>query len=155
MGSTWKTYPIAGPSSRDRCPKSYHRWALSVTTTAITRTQGKCLWVVNQQLIEYGKIRGGFLEKLDLPWISIYEAIPSWNRHGSWLCTELPSSQPPWRYVIGHGATSPFSPLSWMQGSEIYLARVKPDINAVNDRPGGHRYLEVFFLRLSWSRLAI
>ncbi|CAL1137136.1 unnamed protein product [Cladocopium goreaui] len=37
-------------------------------------------------------------------------------------------------YVIGHGASSPFSPQSWMQGSEIYLARVRPEIQAVNDR---------------------
>ncbi|CAJ1405166.1 unnamed protein product [Effrenium voratum] len=37
-------------------------------------------------------------------------------------------------YVVGHGASSPYSPTSWMQGSEVYMARVRPEIGRVNDK---------------------
>ncbi|CAK9030455.1 unnamed protein product [Durusdinium trenchii] len=43
-------------------------------------------------------------------------------------------------YVIGHGASSRFSPTSWMQGSEIYLARVKPEIALVNEKSAWEFY---------------
>ena len=29
-------------------------------------------------------------------------------------------------YIVGHGASSAYSPHSWMQGSEVYLARCAP-----------------------------
>ena len=37
-------------------------------------------------------------------------------------------------YIIGHGASLPDSHLSWMQGDAVYLARVMPTIEAVNNR---------------------
>lgn len=55
------------------------------------------------------------------------------------------------RYVIGHGASSPFSPQSWMQGSEIYLVRVRPEIQAVNDRWGMKGWCRLCCLW--WGRL--
>ncbi|OLP83202.1 hypothetical protein AK812_SmicGene36063 [Symbiodinium microadriaticum] len=36
-------------------------------------------------------------------------------------------------YLVGHGASSPMSPTSWMQGSEVYLARGRPDVERIND----------------------
>jgi hypothetical protein len=36
-------------------------------------------------------------------------------------------------YIIGHGASLPTAHQSWMQGDEVYLARVLPTIEAVND----------------------
>lgn len=36
-------------------------------------------------------------------------------------------------YIIGHGASLPTAHQSWMQGDEVYLARVTPTIEAVND----------------------
>ncbi len=37
-------------------------------------------------------------------------------------------------YVVGHGASESYSPTSWMQGSEVHLARVPPTAEAVADR---------------------
>jgi hypothetical protein len=37
-------------------------------------------------------------------------------------------------YIIGHGASLPSAHQSWMQGDEVYLARVTPTIEAVNDK---------------------
>jgi len=37
-------------------------------------------------------------------------------------------------YIVGHGASEAVSPTSWMQGSEVYMARVVPSIAAVQDR---------------------
>ena len=36
-------------------------------------------------------------------------------------------------YIVGHGASSAYSPHSWMQGSEVYLARCAPTAAAVRD----------------------
>ncbi|CAE7243274.1 unnamed protein product [Symbiodinium sp. CCMP2592] len=36
-------------------------------------------------------------------------------------------------YLVGHGASAPMSPTSWMQGSEVYLARGRPDVERIND----------------------
>eukprot|EP00929_Paragymnodinium_shiwhaense_P100045 TRINITY_DN62068_c0_g1_i1.p1 TRINITY_DN62068_c0_g1~~TRINITY_DN62068_c0_g1_i1.p1 ORF type:complete len:496 (-),score=18.09 TRINITY_DN62068_c0_g1_i1:40-1527(-) len=36
-------------------------------------------------------------------------------------------------YIVGHGASQPASPTSWMQGSEVYLARVRPTIEDVQN----------------------
>ena len=51
------------------------------------------------------------------------------------------------RYVVGHGATSTFSPTSWMQGSEVFMARVKPQIEVVNEKSAWE-----FFGRGAWHR---
>jgi len=40
----------------------------------------------------------------------------------------------PMMYIVGHGASQPFSPTSWMQASEVYMARVTPSIEAVEDQ---------------------
>jgi len=37
-------------------------------------------------------------------------------------------------YIVGHGAENSASPTSWMQASEVYMARVKPTVHDVNDR---------------------
>merc|ERR1712110_1216292 len=37
-------------------------------------------------------------------------------------------------YIVGHGASQPFSPTSWMQASEVYMARVTPSVEAVADQ---------------------
>jgi len=37
-------------------------------------------------------------------------------------------------YIVGHGASEPYSPTSWMQASEVYMARVSPTVAAVEDR---------------------
>eukprot|EP00656_Telonema_subtile_P018296 TRINITY_DN19870_c0_g2_i1.p1 TRINITY_DN19870_c0_g2~~TRINITY_DN19870_c0_g2_i1.p1 ORF type:complete len:435 (+),score=53.47 TRINITY_DN19870_c0_g2_i1:124-1428(+) len=37
-------------------------------------------------------------------------------------------------YIIGHGASQPWSPASWMQGSEVYMARVNPTVQDVSDK---------------------
>ncbi|CAE7214229.1 unnamed protein product [Symbiodinium natans] len=36
-------------------------------------------------------------------------------------------------YMVGHGASAPISPTSWMQGAEVYLARVSPSVDSIND----------------------
>lgn len=66
----------------------------------------------------------------------------------------------PMMYVVGHGASRAESPTSWVQGSEVYLARVEPSIAAVQNRSrweffaGGGRWVrgEVAGARplLSW-----
>jgi hypothetical protein len=37
-------------------------------------------------------------------------------------------------YIVGHGASLPTAHQSWMQGDEVYMARVTPSIDAVSDR---------------------
>lgn len=37
-------------------------------------------------------------------------------------------------YLVAHGCTNPASPQTWIRGDEVYLARVKPSHEAVNDR---------------------
>lgn len=37
-------------------------------------------------------------------------------------------------YIVGHGTSEAYSPSSWMQGSEVYMARVVPKVEAVEDR---------------------
>ena len=36
-------------------------------------------------------------------------------------------------YICGHGASLPQAHQSWMQGDEVYLARVTPTVEAIND----------------------
>ncbi|CAK0876915.1 unnamed protein product [Prorocentrum cordatum] len=40
----------------------------------------------------------------------------------------------PMMYVVGHGTHESESPSSWMQGSDVYIARVAPTVEAVEDR---------------------
>lgn len=40
----------------------------------------------------------------------------------------------PMMYIVGHGTSQSYSPSSWMQGSEVYMARVAPTVEAVEDR---------------------
>mmetsp|Transcript_88696 Transcript_88696/g.286580 ORF Transcript_88696/g.286580 Transcript_88696/m.286580 type:complete len:333 (-) Transcript_88696:248-1246(-) len=51
-----------------------------------------------------------------------------------------PEPSTPFVYVVGHGASQNSSPESWMQGSDVYMARVAPSADAVNDRSAWEFY---------------
>lgn len=36
-------------------------------------------------------------------------------------------------YIVGHGAVRPEAHQSWMQGDQVYMARVKPSVDAIGD----------------------
>ena len=46
---------------------------------------------------------------------------------------ELQHSPDGMAYIVAHGATDPSSIQAWMQGDEVYLARVQPTAAAIGD----------------------
>lgn len=38
-----------------------------------------------------------------------------------------------WAYLVGHGSSTSSSQLTWISGDDIYLARVRPSVETIND----------------------
>lgn len=55
-------------------------------------------------------------------------------------------------YLVGHGASGPSSQNTWVNGDEVYLTRVKPSPETINDRNAYEYYAGERDGRPRWSR---